>query len=179
MRLNSFHRTVFINAVMDDVPSVDYVTQAQKILQDFQVRHMPKEVQAVYKNPELRGWLEVHRYYSIGNSYLSHYGTAKLDEATRAKIQELDDLNAAQRRSRANLRTKLEGVLASVTTREALVKALPEFEKYAPTETDPLSRSVPALANVVSDFVKAGWPKDKPKPADKVPAKRGRKAASK
>lgn len=180
MRLNSLHRDAFINAVMADVPVVDYYDQAQKIVQEFQVRHMPKEVQAVYKKPELRGYLKEHcaRFHFNRYGYFSVYGDAGLDDATTKSVRDLMNLNDQQDNRIRSLRNKLESVLASVTTRKSLIEALPEFEKYAPPEAEPLSRSVPALANVVSDFVAAGWPKEKPKAAP-LPKRRSRDTASK
>ena len=38
---------------------------------------------------------------------------------------------------------------------------LPEFEKYLPADEQKALRSVPVVANLVADFTKAGWPKDK------------------
>lgn len=179
MRLNQTHREAFVRAVMQDVPAVNYREQAQKIIQDFQVRHMPKEIQAIYKNAELRGYLDARNFYVSGingGSYISIYGDAKLDDATKAKLNELEKLDFQQRRQHRDLKDKLKAVVASVTTRKALVEALPEFEKYAPAEDAPLSRNVPALANIVTDFMAAGWPKGKkPAPVVKAPAKRARK----
>jgi hypothetical protein len=50
-----------------------------------------------------------------------------------------------------------------VSTRKALVDLLPEFEKYLPADEAKAIASLPAVANVLSDFVKAGWPKNQPK----------------
>ena len=51
----------------------------------------------------------------------------------------------------------------SCTTRKALANLLPEFEQYLPEDTPAAIRSLPAIANIVADFSKAGWPKDKTK----------------
>ena len=45
--------------------------------------------------------------------------------------------------------------------RAAFVAKLPEFAHYLPAEDAPAGRSLPVVANLVTDFVKAGWPKDK------------------
>ena len=59
-----------------------------------------------------------------------------------------------------SLREKLHGCAYAVTTRKALVDLLPEFEKYLPADDASVCRTLPVVQNVVSDFVKAGWPKD-------------------
>jgi hypothetical protein len=61
------------------------------------------------------------------------------------------------------LRTKLSATADAVSTRKALIDLLPEFEKYLPADESKAVASLPAVANVLSDFVKAGWPKNQPK----------------
>jgi hypothetical protein len=56
-------------------------------------------------------------------------------------------------------------VAEGASTRKALVAALPEFEKYLPAEVEAPVRSLPAIANVVAEFTKAGWPKGEKKDA--------------
>lgn len=42
---------------------------------------------------------------------------------------------------------------------KALRAAMPEFAKYLPEADKAPDRSLPVVANVVSEFTKAGWPK--------------------
>lgn len=58
-----------------------------------------------------------------------------------------------------NLQTRLKGVAYACTTRKQLEEALPEFSSYLPEEEAKAAKNLPAVANVLSDFVKAGWPK--------------------
>ena len=58
-----------------------------------------------------------------------------------------------------DLRDKLTGAINACTTRKQAAEAIPEFEKYLPADEPKALRSLPALANVAADFVKAGWPK--------------------
>jgi hypothetical protein len=61
---------------------------------------------------------------------------------------------------RADLHAKIKAVAYSVSTRKALADALPEFEKYLPADDAKAIRTLPVVANVVTDFMKAGWPKE-------------------
>ena len=61
------------------------------------------------------------------------------------------------------LETKLMAAANSCTTRKALVELLPEFEKYLPADQAAACKTLPAVANIMADFVKAGWPKDEAK----------------
>src|SRR3546814_1087527 len=98
MRLTKLHREAFVRAAINDVPTIDYRAQAQKLVQDFQLRRMPKEVRAVYDKAELRGFLRHNSYAAtFGNGYIAVYGDAKLDDATNKKLDELRELNDQQR----------------------------------------------------------------------------------
>jgi hypothetical protein len=70
---------------------------------------------------------------------------------------------ANQVEKRKELRSKLQATADAVTTRKALIDLLPEFEKYLPADEAKAVATLPAVANVLSDFVKAGWPKNQPK----------------
>jgi hypothetical protein len=73
-------------------------------------------------------------------------------------VDELKIKRSLQEKARADLRSKLKSVAYSVSTRKALVAALPEFEKYLPADEAKAVRTLPVVQNVVADFVKAGWP---------------------
>lgn len=159
MRLTNTIRQAFVRAAMDDVPSIDYAKLQQDVAMKDALAQMPASVAKVYKeHPE---WIAVSCYYVdyVGGFFAPLPKDGKLTEAAINEIRRLSNLSDEQNSARQDLRTKLRGVAASCTTRKALVEALPEFEKYLPVEAIPLSRQVPALANVLSDFVKAGWPK--------------------
>jgi hypothetical protein len=53
---------------------------------------------------------------------------------TIAQLRDWKALDAAQRKQREELESKLGGCVYSVTTRKALVSLLPEFEKYLPAD---------------------------------------------
>jgi hypothetical protein len=56
----------------------------------------------------------------------------------------------------------LQNAIMACTTLKALETTFPEFKKYFPTETQP-TKNLPALANVVADLSKLGWPKGEKK----------------
>ena len=64
--------------------------------------------------------------------------------------------------ARQALKQKLHGAVMACSTLNSLKKALPEFINYFPTEQQP-TKNLPALANLTTDLVKLGWPKDKTK----------------
>lgn len=167
MRLTNYIRDAFVTAAMQDVPKVDYEAEIRKAYTEAYIDAMPPEVAKAYKkNPE---WFN-HSYkhvQGVNSSFKvpcpeqSPYPT--LDPKRVAAINLLAEKAKTQRTTRNELADRLKGIAYGATTRKALLEALPEFEKYLPEDTPKACRSVPAIANLVSDFTKAGWPASKAK----------------
>lgn len=160
MKLTNTIRDAFIRAAMADVPDVDYQEKTIKVVMADAVAQLPPKVKAFYK--EFPQFVRHDGCY-FGNAYVSvpcakgeHF---KLSEKSAAQVEQLkSDLDAQNQRNK-ELRDKLRAVAYSVNTRKALADALPEFEKYLPADDAAACRTLPVVANVVADFVKAGWPK--------------------
>lgn len=136
---------------------------------------MPPKVRAVWDDKDLRHYIEVHHYLQqlcfddIGDGqqlwvdglYIPAPDALhpRMDEATQRALYSLKIHANEQAAHRRELRDKLSTIVYGLTTTTALEKALPEFAKYLPkaaAKTD----NLPAVANLVTDFVKAGWPKE-------------------
>lgn len=161
MRLTKTLREAFVRAAVDDVPKVDYMTRACDTAMKFGIAGLPPDVKAIYKiDPE---FIATKSVYISRLGYVRFPGKARLTDEQQAELDQLSDNEAAQKEAHEELRLKLSGVANSVQTVEALKGLLPEFAKYMPDETGS-TMNLPAIANVVADFVKAGWP-DKQKVA--------------
>lgn len=169
MKLTNYIRDAFIKAAMDDVPSVDYDAQAQKLIQDDIHEQVPVEVKKLWKKyPE---WFsnDVRSVETPGHlrnvqPLLWKPGYSNKPSPSpevQAAVRDLAAKHEAQRIERNALRDRLHGIAYSVATHKALVELLPEFKKYLPADEPQAARQLPAVAGVVADFVKAGWPKDK------------------
>lgn len=165
MRLTNTIRKAFIASVMNDVPQIDYQEQWRKVVTEACVAEAPKEVQTLWNNPDTRTWMNDRYIWGCGTSVSIPASTgrpgvpASVKEQAKAIEDQYDAQYDAQGTVRYELSTKLDGIAYSCRTRKALVEMLPEFEKYLPTENQP-TKNLP-VANVVSEFVKAGWPKGK------------------
>lgn len=164
MRLTNLIRDSFVTAAMHDVPKVDYESQIIDQYQQGMLDLMPPELVGLYeKNKE---WFN-HSYKHLHGLHISFRIVAPENAAWELKPkrkEEIDRLLALykeQRRTRSELQDKLKAVAYSVTSRKALAEALPEFEKYLPADEPAACRTLPAVANLVADFTKAGWPKSK------------------
>jgi hypothetical protein len=167
MRLTNTIRQAFVNAAMNDVPKVDYEAQATKLAKEALDASFPVSVQKLIKDPVAEAYInrEYHRM-PMRFSNFNHYAMRSGNETIKnempkvwAKIEALHSQNEVQLGRMKDLRLKLEACANAATTRKQLVEMLPEFEKYLPEDEAKANRQLPVVANVVSDFVKAGWPK--------------------
>lgn len=169
MRLTNFLRDAFINAAMQDVPKIQYQEQAEKIARDFLKAEFTRVFPKIDMNGEAHAWLEkcsVKMPHSLNNIYgvspTWQYIQEKSPEVW-AQLENISTLYREQAAKRSTLKDRLSAVAYACTTRKQLLEALPEFEAYLPAEEAKAAKNLPAVANVLSDFVKAGWPKNQPK----------------
>lgn len=169
MKLTKFMREAFVRAAMQDVPSVDYNEQARELVQKAAKELLPPTIKKLVKagGPELPyirtatlnmpGRLNDVAVYC--RDQYPHFDMLPPD--VQIQVREMEAAAKTQGEQRRDLAHKLEAAAASVTTRKALAELLPEFERYLPIDTPAACKTLPAIANVVADFSKAGWPKNK------------------
>jgi hypothetical protein len=166
MRLTKVIRDAFVRAAMADVPKEDYEAKIHKLIQDDAIAQLPPKIKAIAQDKELRHFLKTETHY-IPGYWISNVRVMHPDyeRSLNANTQvETLLVEAANQMEQMNaLKTKLQAAADAVTTRKALVDLLPEFEKYLPADEAKAVATLPAVANVLSDFVKAGWPKNQPK----------------
>ena len=166
MRLTKVIREAFVRAAMADVPQDDYQAKIHKLIQDDAIAQLPPKVKAIAQDKDLRHFLKTESHYIQGyncsNVRVMHPEyqrspsvNSQVEAMLVALAHQVERINA--------LKAKLQATADAVTTRKALVELLPEFEKYLPADESKAIASLPAVANVLSDFVKAGWPKNQPK----------------
>ena len=155
MKLNKYDREAIVRAIMNDVPKPDKAKRRAAI-QAAVVKLMTPECRKVFtRTPEAlaefyAGDLTNTDYYATKNIVI---GDAPKDQV-RAILQPYKDEDAA----RFDAQTKLSSAVHACSTLKQLTDRLPEFTKYFPVESTP-AKNLPALANVVADLSKLGWPK--------------------
>lgn len=163
MRLTMIHRDAIVDSAMNDVPQVDYEQKFRDEALKLAVSRLPADVLTIWKK---YGGDAVHMdtmYVDMcGVSflklpYIKGKGTEIFEAVKRAAAGD-HQAYRAQLKSREELGAKLKGALAGITTLKQLQARLPELVKYAPEEVAK-SDNLPALANVMTDLMKAGWPK--------------------
>lgn len=172
MKLTNYIRDAFIKAAMADVPrSKDYDNLlTDKVLAVF-VARLPAPVLKVWKDSSTRGYLRTSAFNGFGVAVGvpcmgdgNRYSYIEENDLTADERKPLDALHAewqAETDTRDALERKLRSAAYGCTTRKALADLLPEFAHYLPPEEAPAGRTLPVVTNMVADFVKAGWPKNK------------------
>lgn len=151
MKLTKYDKEAIVNAIMQDVPKPKHNVLRDEI-QAKLVAAMSLEVRKVYKlKPK-----------ALVASRLSSY-ECLLDFGVDfivgdADYKEVFKPYKAQQEERDNARRKLSYAVNSCSTLKQLKERMPEFITYFPTEEEP-TKNLPALANMVADLSKLGWPK--------------------
>jgi len=164
MKLTKYIRDAFVSSALKDVPQEDYLEQIRKIVYDTAVANLPPAVAKIYQDPNMKGYINTRYVFAFGTSLCVPYSdthgkvTVTIPPKIQEKLKELQDKHAEQVKVFNNLKYKLRIVAYGCNTRKQLLERLPEFEKYLPSDTA-VSTNLPAITNLVTDFVKAGWPK--------------------
>lgn len=156
MRLTETLRSAYVRAAMKDVPAVDYGTKLHDMVEEKSFANIPARITSSLRDKSERKFLATD--FDRGTGYYL-YLAGPLTAEDRAELAAVKSEMVAQRDKLGDLERKLRQVARGCTTTKQLRDALPEFAKYLPAEGGAVDRSVPAVANVVADFVKAGWPK--------------------
>ena len=159
MKLTKYQKQGIARAITNDIPPVDYKKRREE-LQAAIVKAMSAPVVALYKvYPNALRKANVDNYV-LGDRYDENWVIAgdvadKQVEAMAKKYRDENDARYAAKR-------QLERAIDGCNTLKQLMTTLPEFEKYYPTEAQP-TKNLPALANVVADLSRLGWPKGEKK----------------
>lgn len=170
MKLTNLIRDAFIKGAMNDVPSkADNSEQIRKLVLDDMVSKLPAPVRSLWDDKNHRHWLKTD-YNSYGGvsvlypcvQQYNSWNKPKLSPVVQAQVDLLEAEAKQDKETRSALEAKLKAAAYGCTTRKQLVELLPEFEKYLPEDSAKATRTnLPAVANLLSEFTKAGWPKNK------------------
>jgi hypothetical protein len=166
MRLTNYMRDAYIRAVMQDVPVVNNSETVSDLIRRDSIYRLPEEVQSLGRDADLSKYLNQRAYWVNGIGSVMVFCPSTDPQytpspAVQVKAEKLAQAQSEDASKREALRRKLHGVVYACTTRKALHDALPEFRKYLPAEATSTSSNLPAVTNVASEFINAGWPKQR------------------
>ena len=161
MKLTKYEKEAIIRAIMQDVPTKpDNILKAE--IQAAFVAGMSTPVLKLYKTHPKALKTESLSSWDSPLAYRADFivGDAKVDEVVKPF--------KAQKKEWDEAYNKLHAAIHGCNTLAQLKKLLPEFISYFPSETEP-TKNLPAVANMVADLSKLGWPKGQTKTS--TPAK--------
>ena len=172
MKLTKIDREAFVRAVMQDVPKVDYMEQARKLVLDDSIEQLPPQLRQFALDNKTSGFLRTDNFYTYQGFqqsftvFAGRGGSFSLTKKSQAAYDKLVDQYKAQKAQREALKERSQAVITGCTTLKTAKERLPEFEKYLPQDREgSKTPNLPAIANIVADLTKLGWPKTQAKPA--------------
>jgi hypothetical protein len=156
MRITKWDKAAIVKAIMADVPKIDK-DKRRKEMQEAVIKLMTPECRKVYKSMP-----DALRTYHVGGLIYNGHGYNSREivrgDVPEKALKALEAKYEAEDKVVRDAEYSLKGAIEACTTLKQLNDRLPEFKKYFPTEQKPVA-NLPALANVVADLTKLGWPK--------------------
>ena len=151
MRLTKYEKDAIIRAIMQDVPTKpDSILKAE--IQAAFVAGMSDPIKKLYKTHPKALKTDSTSSWDTGMAYRTDFIVGDADVAKTIRPFK------AQQEARDDARRKLSAAVNGCSTLAQLKKLLPEFISYFPSETEP-TKNLPAVANMVADLSRLGWPK--------------------
>jgi hypothetical protein len=151
MKLTKYQKESIIRAIMQDVPCTPDNLLRVEIQKAF-VAAMSPTIHNLYKTHPKALRTDHVSSWDSGMGYRVEFIVGDAD------VQEVMKPFTAKKKARDEAHAKLSAVVNGCTTLAQLKKMLPEFISYFPTESEP-TKNLPAVANMVADLSKLGWPK--------------------
>lgn len=168
LRLTRDMRSAFVAAVMADVPEIDYEERIRAAVNKAHAAALPEPIKKLLQDIALAPFVKVEHVTINRNDGLP-FGACVSFSMPAPSHEWLDEVAVAaaephikgwqeQEQRQRELRNKLQAVADVCSTTTKLAEAFPEFARYLPQTEAEGTRNLPALANVVAEFTKAGWP---------------------
>ena len=160
MRLTNVMKQKFVNAVLADIPSVDYLEKMRSIISKDAYDKLPEEGKTLFNNLDTKHMVSVKYLYipvgvgslsvQVPNSLYVLEGKAKLE------VDSLITLHTEQSKKRTEVSTRLASEIMYVTTDTKLRELYPDLVKYMPTEMVPVTQNLPAAESIMNSLKKLG-----------------------
>jgi hypothetical protein len=156
MNLTKIHKQAIVRSILNDTPALPREKWAEEIKAAI-VKAMSPEVRKIYKT-------KPHALRRATVMYINPHRTWGDDfpvgDVTKEQINEIVEPYDKKVKERQDAERTLTAAFEGIRTLKQAEATFPEFKKYYPTEAQP-TKNLPALANVVADLTKLGWPKER------------------
>jgi hypothetical protein len=151
MKVTKYEREAIIRSILHDVPCTPDNLLRVEIQKAF-VAAMSAPIEKLYKTHPKALRTESIASWDSGMSYRTEFIVGDAD------VKKVMQPFEVKKQARDEAHKKLAAIVNGCTTLAQLKKMLPEFISYFPSETEP-TKNLPAVANMVADLSKLGWPK--------------------
>jgi hypothetical protein len=165
MKLTRTDKDAFVSAVIQDIPKIDYEEQYRVLVVEDSIACLPEKVQAIARDKSLKHFISTTTHWHRGNMptvtvFTGRGGSYTPSSEVAPKLAEIARLHREQEERLNLMRQSLNASISACTTLKMALERLPEFAKYLPEQREKAVH-LPAIANLVADLTKMGWPKDK------------------
>lgn len=155
MRLTQYHKDAIIRCVRNDIPKPDAIKIQAEIAKEIDKLLLPAVKKLAKTNPDALRHQDLS-WYDMGLD--RSYAPVLVGNVTKEQIKTICEPYFAQHKRQREVMQQLSYTLKGINTLAQAKKLLPEFISYFPTEEEP-TKNLPAVANLVADLSKLGWPK--------------------
>lgn len=156
MKITKLQKEAIVRAIMNDVPKPDK-SKRKDAVQAILTKAMTPECRKVFlRSPEIFKYTYVSEISYPEGGWSSR--KVVVGDAPSVTLPNAIAAYKAEDAKHEEAYKNLKNAIMACTTLKALETTFPEFKKYFPTAAQP-TKNLPALANVVSDLSKLGWPK--------------------
>lgn len=154
MKLSKYTKQAIVRAIIQDIPPIDKEARALAVNAAI-VKAMSPEVRKLFKThpSALRT-----RNVEYTNPFRQWGNEVTVGDVTDEQLKAITAPYDKQEEERRGAEARLNHAFAGINTLKQALATFPEFKKYYPTEAEP-TKNLPALANVMADLSKLGWPK--------------------
>lgn len=154
MKFNKLTKQAIVRAIIQDLPPIDKEARALAINAAI-VKAMSPEVRKMFKTHPTALRTASVQYV---NPFRVWGSDVTVGDVTDTQLAEICKPYETEENERRQAEGKLAAAFAGISTLKQALTTFPEFKKYYPTEAEP-TKNLPALANVMADLSKLGWPK--------------------
>jgi hypothetical protein len=158
MKFSKYAKQSIVRAIIHDLPPINKEARAIAIKEAI-VNAMSPEVRELFKSKPVALRTATVEYINPHR----HWQEFTVGDVTDEQIKKIMEPYDNEEQERREAEGKLARAFAGINTLKQALTTFPEFKKYYPTEAEP-TKNLPALANVIADLSKLGWPKDQAKP---------------
>lgn len=158
MKLTNKLRDDFIGKVINALHNVDYISQAQELLNKEAFNALPEAL----KNKDIQHYLETKSIYLHDFSCLGRFRVRnsqyEVNDETKEKVKNIHTLFAAQRDKKYDAQIQLHAMIYSCSTLKKAKEVLPEdLHKYLPIENEnPINEFALTTNNLMESLKELG-----------------------